>query len=286
MLQLFFFQLLNGAGLGFIYFLLAIGLSVIFGLLGFVNFAHGAFFALAAYLTFALTSWGISFWWCLLAVPLLTAAAGALVEKGILRSTYGPDHSRQLIVTFGLALVIQEAIAWVFGTRALNVSIPPALSGQAAVGDFYYPNYRLFVVGVGIVLALGLWLLLSLTRVGAIVRAASESQETLQMLGVNVNAVYSGAFAVGISIAGIAGTLAAPLRGVDPLMGIEALGIGFVVVVLGGLGSFAGTFVAALLVGITQSLTGMVWSEASNLAVYIAMAAIILFRPYGILGKH
>lgn len=286
MVSLLFFQLLNGIGLGLIYFLLAIGLSVIFGLLGFVNFAHGAFYAIGAYATYRLLEAGVSFWWALAIAPIVTAAIALVCERLVLRRTYSSGHSTQIIVTFGLALMIQEGLAWAFGTRALNVMAPEALSGFVTLGEFTYPVYRLFVMAVSVALAVLLWLLIERTRFGAIVRASSESREEVMLLGIPVNVVYTAAFSLGIGIAALAGALAAPLRGVDPLMGLEALGLAFVVVVMGGMGSFLGTLVAAVLVGVIQSLMTTLWSEGAYLAIYLAMAAVILFRPYGLIGRH
>jgi branched-chain amino acid transport system permease protein len=278
-------QIVNGIGLGMLYFLLAVGLSIIFGLLHFVNFAHGAFYLLGAYLCYALLQHGIDFWWAITLAGLIVAAFAALVEAGLLRRIYRLDHMYHIVATIGLALMIQEFVIIVWGPVGASVSTPPALVGVVMLGNFIYPEYRIFVVGFTAVLALVLWWLLEGTRLGAIVRAGSESSDSISLLGYDIKRINTAVFALGAGLAALAGGLATPIRGLDPFMGVEALAIAFVVVVIGGMGSFTGALIAGLLVGIVQSLMATIWPEGASLAVYIAMVVVVLVMPRGLLGR-
>jgi branched-chain amino acid transport system permease protein len=194
-------------------------------------------------------------------------------------------HEAQILITFGVALVVQEAVILVFDPMAKNVPVPDFLAGIVFLGPFIYPAYRLAVVGVAAVVALLLWLALERTRFGAILRAGSESAEMTSLLGIDVNRVFLGAFALGGGLAGLAGALAAPLRGVEPFMSEEALGIAFVVVVVGGIGSFTGALLGGLLIGVVQSVMSSVWPEGARLMIYGAMALVLLARPSGLMGR-
>ncbi|PRC93715.1 branched-chain amino acid ABC transporter permease [Solimicrobium silvestre] len=284
-MNIYLLQIANGIGIGMLYFLLGVGLSIVFGLLRFVNFSHGAFFLLGAYVSFELGQLGLDFWWSLLLAPILVGAFAWLIEKCVLRHIYPLPHHFHILFTVGLALVIQEAVIWYWGPLGNNIAPPELLQGVVILGDFIYPAYRLFVIGFTAVMALLLWWVLEKTRLGSIVRAGSESTEMVSLLGININRIFSLVFALGAFTAGLAGALAAPIRGAEPFMGIEALGIAFVVVVIGGLGSFSGALVAGLLVGIMQSLMSTIWSEGAFLTIYIAMAAVMLLRPNGLLGR-
>jgi len=284
-MNIYLLQVANGIGIGMLYFLLAVGLSIVFGLLRFVNFAHGAFFLLGAYLCFQCGEMGLNFWWSLLLAPLLVGLFAWLVERFVLRHVYALPHHFHILFTVGLALVLQEAVIAFWGPLGNNISPPDLLQGVVMAGGFVYPIYRLFVIAVTAVMALLLWWVLEGTRLGAIVRAGSESTEMVSLLGLNINRIFSLVFALGAATAGLAGALAAPIRGVDPFMGVEALGIAFVVVVIGGLGSFSGALIGGILVGIVQSVMSTVWSEGAHLMIYIAMAAVMLLRPNGLLGR-
>lgn len=283
--MIYLFQFLNGIGLGLLYFLLAAGLSIIFGLLRFVNFAHGAFYLLGAYFTYALVEIGLGFWAALMVVPIAVGCIAAAAEATLLRRIYNLPHSMHILVTIGFALVAQELVIIIWGPLGGNVAPPEPFGGVFVLGSFVYPVYRLFVIGLTLLLAALLWWLLEGTRLGALVRAGSESPEMASLLGINVLWINTAVFGLGAALAGLAGVLAAPIRGVDPFMGLETLGIAFVVVVIGGMGSYSGAFVAGLLVGIVQSLMTTIWPEGSQLMIYIAMAAIILARPRGLLGR-
>ncbi|MPR07919.1 ABC transporter permease subunit [Microvirga tunisiensis] len=283
--MIYLFQLVNGIGLGMLYFLLAVGLSIIFGLLHFVNFAHGAFYLLGAYLVYDMTERGLNFWAALLVAPIIVAGLAALTESVLLRRIYHLPHTFHILVTVGLALMVQELVIILWGPVGGNVSTPGALSGVLILGDFIYPQYRLFVIGLTLVLAIGLWWLLEGTRLGAVVRAGSESIDMVSLLGIDIVRVNTAVFALGAGLAGLAGALAAPIRGVEPFMGVEALGIAFVVVVIGGMGSYTGALIAGLLVGIVQSIMTTLWPEGARLMIYLGMGLVILTMPRGLLGR-
>jgi branched-chain amino acid transport system permease protein len=284
-MNIYLLQVINGVGIGMLYFLLAVGLSIVFGLLRFVNFAHGAFYLLGAYFCFQLTRWGMSFWLTLLVAPLAVGALGWLTEKLILRHVYAKAHEFHILVTVGLALLVQELVIVQWGPLGDSVAVPDLLQGVLMWGDFVYPWYRLFVIGFTAVLAVLLWYVLEGTRLGSAVRAGSESTEMVSLLGINVFRIFSLVFALGAATAALAGVLAAPIRGVEPFMGVEALGVAFVIVVVGGMGSFGGALVGGLLIGIVQSVMSTLWPEGARLMIYVAMAAVLLLRPHGLLGR-
>lgn len=285
-MSVYLLQTVNGIGIGMLYFLLAVGLSIVFGLLRFVNFAHGAFYLLGAYLCFEAIRQGMSFWAALLLVPLLVAAVGWVAEKTLLRHVYSKPHEFHILITVGVALIIQELVIVQWGPLGDSVAVPPGLEGVVMWGDFIYPKYRLFVIAVTAGLAVLLWWVLEGTRLGSAVRAGSESPEMVSLLGINVFRLFSLVFALGAATAAIAGVLAAPIRGVEPFMGIEALAVAFVVVVVGGLGSFTGALAGGILIGVVQSVMSTLWPEGARLMIYVAMAAVLLLRPNGLLGKR
>ncbi|EJE50493.1 branched-chain amino acid ABC-type transport system, permease component [Acidovorax sp. CF316] len=284
-MNVYLLQLVNGIGLGMLYFVLAVGLSIIFGLLRFVNFAHGAFFLLGAYGCYQLVGAGLNFWWTLVLGPLAVGLFAWLAEALLFRRVYHLPHELHILITVGLALVLQEAVILYWGPHGNNVPPPELLQGVVVAGDFVYPKYRLFVIGLGVAMAAVLGAVLEGTRLGAIVRAGSESAEMVSLLGLNIRRIFSLVFALGAATAALAGVLAAPIRGVDPFMGVEALGIAFVAVVVGGMGSFTGALVGGLLVGIVQSMMSTLWPPGANLMIYVAMALVLLLRPNGLLGR-
>ncbi len=278
-------QVINGIGIGMLYFLLAVGLSIVFGLLRFVNFAHGAFYSLGAYAAYQLVAHGVSFWGALVVAPILVGLFSWLIERGLLRKMYKLPHGFHILFTLGLAWVIQEAVILYWGPVGFNVAPPDALSGVVMWGPFIYPVYRLFLIGFTAVLALALWLLLERTRLGSAIRAGSENSEMVSLLRIDVYKVFGWAFALGATTAGLAGVLAAPLRGVEPFMGWEALIIAFVVVVIGGLGSFSGALLGGLIVGVLQSVMSTLWPEGAGMMIYVAMVLVLLARPDGLMGR-
>ena len=282
---MYLFQLLNGVGLGMIYFLMGVGLTIIFGMMNFVNFAHGVFYSLGAYFCFQFIVWTDSFWVGLLVAPLAVGAIAYGLESILIRRLYIYDHAVQILVTIGVMLVIREATLIIWGTVPKPVSIPPLLSGVVAVGDFVYPKYRLFIVVISVLIAVALWYLLERTRFGIMVRAGSENPQMVSLLGVNTEKLFAVTFVLGIALAGIAGALLSPIRGADAFAGLEALGIAFVVVVIGGMGSFVGALAGGLIVGLVQSFVAILWPEGANVMIYSVMALIILMRPNGLFGR-
>lgn len=283
--QLLVFQTLNGLGIGMIYFLLSVGLTLIFGLMRFVNFAHGAFYLVAAYIAYAITQATGNFWLALLLAPLLVGVLALIIERILLRHTYALPHVAQILITFAVALLAQEIVIFWFGPLALNVPTPDALSGVVLLGPYVYPAYRLAVVLCVAFIAILLWAVVERTKLGAALRAGSENTEMVALLGINVDKVFMATFALGGALAGLAGVLAAPLRGVEPFMSVEALGIAFVVVVVGGLGTLSGALVGGLLIGLTQSIMSTLWPQGAQLMIYAAMAIVILARPTGLMGR-
>ena len=279
------FQAINGIGIGMLYFLLSIGLSIIFGLLGFVNFAHGALYLVGAYTALATTQASGSFVLGLVASFIVVAAIGLIAERYLIRRTYRLPHDVQILLTVGLTLVITELVVVLFGPESLAVPVPDTLSGVWMLGPYPVPVYRLFVTVFAGTMGVLLWWLFERTLFGARIRAGNESPQMLSLLGVKVSHVYAATFALGTGVAGLAGGLAAPLRGADPSMGVEALGIAFVVVVLGGMGSFTGPLLGGLVIGITQSMMSALWPQGARLAIFLVMAAIILFKPKGLVGR-
>jgi branched-chain amino acid transport system permease protein len=283
--MLYIFQLLNGLGLGMIYFLISVGLTIIFGLLNFVNFAHGAFFMIGGYLCYSLVAWTGSFWLALLIGPLVAALLAWVAEKALFHRIYHLPHTFHILVTVGIALILQECAIMIWGPIGKSIATPQALQGVVALWSFAYPVYRLFLIAFTMVIGLVLWFLLERTRFGALVRAGSENAEMVSLLGVNIHRLFAVTFALGVGLAGLAGILSAPIRGVHPFMGSEVLGIAFVVVVIGGMGSCTGALMGGLLVGLVQSMMSTVWPEGASLMIYGAMAAVILLRPYGLFGR-
>ncbi|MCA1939721.1 MAG: branched-chain amino acid ABC transporter permease [Caenispirillum bisanense] len=285
MANVYVFQVLNGLGLGMIYFLISVGLTIIFGLLNFVNFAHGAFFLLGSYLCYTTVAWTGNFWLSLIAGPLVVGALAWVAERVLIVRVYHLPHTFHILITLGIALIIQESAIMIWGPVGKSVPVPELLQGVVRFGNFAYPQYRLFLIVFSAVIGLLLWLLLERTKFGALVRAGSENPEQVALLGTNIFRLFSLTFALGVALAGIAGVLSAPLRGAHPFIGTEVLGLAFVVVVIGGMGSFSGALVGGLLVGLVQSLMTSIWPQGASLMIYGAMAAVILLRPYGLFGR-
>lgn len=285
MLNVYLFQILNGLGLGMIYFLTSVGLTIIFGLLNFVNFAHGAFFLVGSYLCFTVVAATGNFWAALVAGPLIAGALAWVTERVLVRRVYHLPHTFQILITLGIALIIQESAIMIWGPVGKSVPPPEMLKGVVRFGNFAYPEYRLFMIAFAALVGFALWLLLERTTFGAKVRAGSENPEQVALLGTNIYRLFSATFALGVALAGLAGVLSAPLRGAHPFVGTEVLGIAFVTVVIGGMGSFGGALIGGLLVGLVQSLMTSIWPQGASLMIYGAMAAVILLRPYGLFGR-
>jgi branched-chain amino acid transport system permease protein len=284
MLDILLSQTASGLVLGGLYVLIAIGLSIIFGLLGIVNFAHGAFFTLGAY--FALTLVQLFGWPAVILSPVIVGGIGMLAEKLLISRLYDKEPLISLIVTFALALLIEAAVRLIYGGIGQPFSPPPFLAGVFLWGPVLITKYRVAVLVTTAVVLLLLWLFLEKTRFGRILRAGSRDPEMVGLLGINLPRVLTWVFGLGCAISGIAGLLAAPLWTVTPAMATNAIMPAFVVVAIGGLGSFAGAVIAGLLVGVVVALTIQFWPEASGAVMYLFMAVMLLVRPRGLLGER
>jgi branched-chain amino acid transport system permease protein len=278
-------QLFTGLALGAIYVLFAIGLSLIFGMLTVVNFAHGAFYMVGAYVGLFLLSLGGNFWLCLAAVPLIVGTLGLVVERFLIRPLYGRGIDYPLLLTFGLSYVMVELVRIAFGKSGYPFDTPEILQGAVNIGVGYFPLYRLFVIGMAAAVLLGLWLFLERTSFGLIIRAGARDPQIVRVLGVNVARVWLFVFGIGTAIAGLAGLLAAPLQGVIPEMGSTILAEAFVVTVVGGMGSIGGAVVAGLLVGVVVSMTSLFAPEMAKVSIFALMAIVLLIRPQGFFGR-
>lgn len=283
--QLFALQLMTGIALGAIYALLAIGLSLIFGMLTVVNFAHGAFFMVGAFLGVYFLGITGNFWFSLLLVPLATGAIGLVCERFLVRPLYGRGIDYPLLLTFGLSYVLIDVMRFAFGIEGLPSSTPAALRGSVSLGFGHFPLYRLFLIGATAAIVLALWLFIEKTRYGLIIRAGSRDPEIVRVLGIDISSVWLLVFGIGTAIAGLSGLLAAPTRAVNPEMGIPILAESFVVTVVGGMGSLPGAVVAGLLVGIVFAMTSLVAPEYAELSIFVLMAVVLLIRPQGFFGK-
>jgi branched-chain amino acid transport system permease protein len=278
-------QLFTGLALGAIYVLFAIGLSLIFGMLTVVNFAHGAFYMVGAYVGLFLLSLGGNFWVCLVAVPLIVGTIGLVVERFLIRPLYGRGIDYPLLLTFGLSYVMVELIRIAFGKSGYPFDTPEILQGAVNIGVGYFPLYRLFVISVAAAVLLGLWLFLERTSFGLIIRAGARDPQIVRVLGVNVARVWLFVFGIGSGIAALAGLLAAPLQGVIPEMGATILAEAFVVTVVGGMGSIGGAVIAGLLVGVVVSMTSLFAPEMAKVSIFALMAIVLLIRPQGFFGR-
>jgi branched-chain amino acid transport system permease protein len=283
MLQQAFDGLVSGA----FYALLALGLAVIFGMLGVVNFAHGAFYMLGAFGAYVLLDdWGVSFWIALPVVPVTLGVVGVVLERVFIRRLAALDPLYNFLLTFGLALILQDLVKREYGVQSQPYPRPSALSGTVDLGLFTYPAYRVFVLAVALLACLAVWYVLSRTRAGMIVRAATERPELTRALGIDVGRWVTPVFGAGIALAGLAGVLAAPMRAVNPLMGSDLIIAVFAVVVIGGLGSIFGSVVSGFAVGVLTALTDFYVPSLSQTLVFILMVVVLLWRPAGLFGRE
>ncbi|MDQ2067848.1 branched-chain amino acid ABC transporter permease [Xinfangfangia sp. CPCC 101601] len=297
-------QLLNGLQYGMMLFLMAAGLTLVFGVMGLINLAHGALYMVGAFACAVVAASTGSFWLGLVASLAVAAAAGALVEMLVIRRLYNRDHLDQVLATFALILVFSEGTRWLFGDFPLYLKLPPALSGAITLpGGLQYPFFRLVIILVGAVVALGLWLLISRTRLGIRIRAGEADREMIGALGVDIAKLYTIVFALGAALAGLAGGLVGSIQSVQVGMGEPVLILAFVVIVIGGIGSIKGALVGALLVGMTDTLGKAVipglfarvmdtasanttGSAVASMLIYILMAVVLLVRPQGLFGAR
>ncbi len=283
--QLLALQLVTGIALGAVYALLATGLSLIFGMLGVVNFAHGAFFMVGAFLGVYFLQVTGNFWFSLLLTPLLVGALGLVVERVLVRPLYGRGIDYPLLLTFGLGYVLVDAMRYLFGIEGLPSGTPAVLRGATNLGFGHFPTYRLFLIAATALVIGALWLFIEKTRYGLIIRAGARDPEIVRVLGIDVSRVWWLVFGIGTAIAGLSGALAAPTRAVNPEMGISILAESFVVTVVGGMGSLPGAVVAGLGVGVVFSMTSLFAPDLAELSIFVLMALVLLVRPQGLFGK-
>jgi len=278
-------QIFMGFTLGMIFVLLAVGLSLIFGMLTVVNFAHGAFYMWGAYAALLAVGYIGNFWVALVIVPIVIGGIGMLLERFAVRRLYGLNPDYPLLLTFGFSLVMIEIVRIIWGTADHPFSSPPALQEPINLGIFFFPSYWLFVIVVTIVVLLLLWILLKKTNIGLIIRAGTRDSLMVRVCGIDISKIWLLVFGMGTGIAGLAGILAAPMRGVYPEMGISMLVECFVVVVVGGMGSLVGAIYSGIILGIVVSFTTLIYPPMANIVIFLVMAVILLIRPSGLFGE-
>ena len=283
--QALFGQLLIGLINGSFYALLSLGLAVIFGLLNIINFTHGAQYMMGAFAAwFLLAKLGLGYWWALALAPVAVGVTGVIVERLMLARLYKLDHLYGLLLTFGLALVIQGLFRHEFGSSGLPYAIPKALEGGTNLGFMYLPNYRAWVIFASLVVCLGTWFVIEKTRLGAYLRAATENPELVRAFGINVPRMITLTYGFGVGLAALAGAMAAPIYTVSPQMGADLIIVVFAVVVIGGMGSIMGSIVTGFALGLIEGLTKVFYPEASNTVIFIIMAIVLMIRPAGLFG--
>src|SRR5262250_1092305 len=285
--QALFGQLLIGLINGSFYALLSLGLAVIFGLLNIINFTHGAQYMMGAFCAYFLLAWlGVGYWWALAIVPLAVGALGIVIERLMLSRLYKLDHLYGLLLTFGLALIIQGLFRQQYGTSGIPYAMPAELAGGRNLGFMFLPNYRAWVIVASLATCLTTWYVIERTRLGSYLRAATENPALVQAFGINVPRMITLTYGFGVGLAALAGVLAAPIYQVNPLMGADLIIVVFAVVVIGGMGSIAGSIVTGFALGIVEGLTKVFYPEASNTVIFVIMALVLLVRPTGLFGRE
>ena len=285
--QAFLGQLLLGLVNGAFYAMLSLGLAVIFGLLGVVNFAHGALYMLGAFAAWImLDKFGINYWFALVLAPLIVGAFGVAVERLFLKHLYKLDPLYGLLLTFGLALIVEGVFRELYGASGQSYPVPELLSGATNLGFMILPNYRAWVVLVSLVVCLGTWFIIERTRLGAYLRAGTENAALVQTFGINVPMMVMLTYGAGAALAALAGVLAAPIIQVNPLMGSNLIIVVFAVVVIGGMGSIMGSIITGLALGLIEGMTRVFYPEASNIVVFVGMVLVRMVRPAGLFGKE
>ena len=286
-LQAFLGQLLLGLVNGSFYAMLSLGLAVIFGLLGIVNFAHGALYMIGAYVAWlGLETFGLNYWAALIVSPLVVGALGLVVERTLLKQLYKIDPIYGLLLTFGLSLIAEGIFRDQFGVSGQQYPVPELLQGATNLGFMILPNYRGWVVFASLIVCFGTWFLIERTRLGSYLRAGTENPALVQAFGVNVPLMVMLTYAFGAGLAAIAGVLAAPVIQITPLMGSNLIIVVFAVVVIGGMGSILGSILTGLVLGLIEGLTKVFYPEASNIVVFVIMAIVLIIRPAGLFGKE
>ena len=279
-------QILNGFATGMLYALVGVGLTLVLGVLNLPNFAHGTLFAFGAYFTYTVANLTDSFYLGVLIGPLLVVLIGFVIESQGVRRLYAAHHDYQLLFLFAIALILQETIILIWGPVGFSLLPPKFLAGAVDLGFTVYPKYRLALILFTATIVVALYLMLTRTNVGAILRAGIENREMVKVLGIDINKVFLFTFGLGAYLAGLAGGLATPIWGLTPTMGFDILPISFVIVVVAGLGSILGAIAAGILIGLAQSLTTIWWPEAANVVIYLIMGLTIILRPQGLFGSR
>ena len=286
-IQAFLGQLLLGLVNGSFYAMLSLGLAVIFGLLGIVNFAHGVFYMMGAYVAFvSLDVFGLNYWLALLLGPLLVGALGVLLERTLLKHLYKIDPIYGLWLTFGLALICEGIFREFFGVSGQSYAVPELLQGATNLGFMILPNYRAWVVLASLSVCFGTWFVIERTRLGSYLRAGTENPQLVQAFGINVPLMVMLTYGAGCGLAALAGVLAAPVIQINPLMGSNLIIVVFAVVVIGGMGSIMGSIITGVALGLIEGLTKVFYPEASNIVVFVIMAIVLMIRPAGLFGKE
>ncbi|HET7362077.1 MAG TPA: branched-chain amino acid ABC transporter permease [Burkholderiales bacterium] len=285
--QALFGQLLIGLINGSFYALLSLGLAVIFGLLNIINFTHGAQYMMGAFVAwFLLNKAGMGYWWALVIAPIAVGIFGVIIERTMLKQLYKLDHLYGLLLTFGLALIVQGLFRNEYGSSGLPYSIPSQLTGGQRLGFMFLPNYRAWVIVFSLVVCLSTWFVIEKTKLGSYLRAATENPELVRAFGINVPRMITLTYGFGVGLAALAGVMAAPIYSVNPLMGADLIIVVFAVVVIGGMGSIMGSIVTGFGLGVIEGLTKVFYPEASNTVIFIIMAIVLMFRPAGLFGTQ
>jgi branched-chain amino acid transport system permease protein len=283
--QALFGQLLLGLINGSFYALLSLGLAVIFGMLNIINFAHGAQYMMGAFMAFFLLQFGIGYWPALFIAPIMVAITGIAIERLFLQRLYQLDHLYGLLLTFGLALIIQGLFRHQYGSSGLPYAMPSQLTGGHNLGFMFLPNYRAWVVVLSLIVCFGTWFVIEKTRLGAYLRAATENPQLVRAMGINVPRMITLTYGFGVGLAALAGVMAAPIYSVNPLMGADLIIVVFAVVVIGGMGSIMGAILTGFALGIIEGLTKVFFPEASNTVIFVIMVIVLLLRPAGLFGR-
>lgn len=285
--QALFGQLLLGLINGSFYALLSLGLAVIFGMLNVINFAHGALYMVGAFVAwFLLQQLGLGYWWALVLCPIVVGLLGIVIEKTMLSRLYKLDHLYGLLLTFGIALILEGGFKHVYGVSGQSYAVPSAFAGGTNLGFMFLPFYRGWVVLLSIVVCVATWYAIEKTRLGSYLRAATENPRLVQSFGINVPVMITLTYGVGVALAGLAGVMAAPIYSVNALMGSNLIIVVFAVVVVGGMGSIFGAVVSGYMLGILEGLTKVFFPEASNIVVFLIMVVVLLLRPAGLFGRE
>lgn len=285
--QVLFGQLLIGLINGSFYALLSLGLAVIFGLLNIINFTHGAQYMMGAFVAYLLLNkLGIGYWWSLLIAPIVVGATGVIIERTMLQRLYKLDHLYGLLLTFGIALIIQGLFRNEYGSSGQPYQVPAQLTGGQNLGFMFLPNYRAWVVVASLIVCLGTWYVIERTKLGAYLRAATENPSLVQAFGINVPRMITLTYGFGVGLAALAGVMAAPIYQVSPQMGADLIIVVFAVVVIGGMGSIMGSIVTGFGLGLIEGLTKVFYPEASNTVIFVIMAIVLLLRPAGLFGTQ